>query len=278
MFRPSERLASSADRNASLVPDFAPGESMTTTRPDAAAQPLTQETREEFIARMSDELLTPLNAVIGFSRLLEKNRAGNQRTEDLDLLRRVRASGEHLLQLVTRVLEQARIARGDLAIALRPTDVSAIALNVAAEYRGPAIAKGLRLITIIPDSMPIMLDAERFEEIMRHVIDNAVKFTTSGVIRVVMALDIETRRPRRVTIADEGIGIAPERLEAIFEPFEQADVGAQRSYRGLGLGLALARALAESMGCRLTVTSELAKGSRFTIHFPRTTSGARQDD
>src|SRR5688572_25651292 len=227
-----------------------------------------RESRDEFLARMSDELLTPLNAVIGFSRVLEKNRAGNQRDEDLELLRRVRAGGEHLLHLVTRVLEQSRIARGELTLALEPTDVTAIAQHVTGEFRDAAAAKGLRLLCIVPESADIVLDGERFREVMRHLIENAVKFAPSGVIRVVLAIDIDSGQPRRLTVADPGIGIAPDRLETIFEPFAQADGGKSRVYRGIGLGLALARSLCESMGCRLTAVSEPGKGSRFTVHFP----------
>jgi signal transduction histidine kinase len=227
------------------------------------------ESRDEFLARMSDELLTPLNAVIGFSRVLEKNRAGNQRVEDLELLRRVRASGEHLLRLVTRVLEQARIARGELDIALHPTDVTAVAQRVVEEHRDAAAAKGLRLTAIVPQSTPMPLDGDRLADVLRHLVENAIKFTPSGSIRVIMAMDIATGRPRRLTVADSGIGIAPDRLDTIFEPFAQADVGASRAHRGLGLGLALARALCKHMGCRLTVASEPGKGARFTIHFEK---------
>ena len=241
---------------------------MTHPPTDTGALPVTQESRDEFLARMSDELLTPLNAVIGFARLLEKNRAGNQRLEDLDLLRRVLANGEQLLRLVTGVLEQSRLAAGELKLSLEPTDVAAIALRVADQYRGAAAAKGLRLSAIVPDSSPIVLDGERFEAIVRHIVENAVKFTPSGVVRVALAWDLDTRRPRRLTVSDSGIGIAPDRLGRIFIPFEQVETGANRGYRGMGLGLALAKSLSESMGCRLSVSSELGKGSRFTIHFP----------
>jgi signal transduction histidine kinase len=251
---------------------------MTTPPTTEGLFPSAQESREQFLARMSDELLTPLNAVIGFSRVLEKNRAGNQRVEDLELLRRVRASGEQLMRLVKRVLEQSRIARGELTLTVEPTDVSAITLRVTDEYRDAAVAKGLRLIAIVPDTKSILLDGGRYEEIVRHIVDNAVKFTTSGVIRVVMAMDIDSGRPRRLTVADSGIGIAPDQLELIFEPFEQGDVGASRSYRGIGLGLTLAKALCESMGCRLTVVSQQGKGSRFTVHLPLEERVSRTDD
>jgi signal transduction histidine kinase len=228
------------------------------------------ETREEFLARMSDELLTPLNAVIGLSRVLERNRAGNQRAEDLELLRRVRSSGEQLLRLVSQVLEQSRIARGDLTLSLRPTDVASVATGVMGRHRDAAAAKGLRFLGVVPESAaPIELDADRFAEVVRHLLDNAVKFTASGSIRIVLVTDAATGRPVRLTVSDSGIGIAPERMTQIFEPFEQADVGAGRVYKGLGLGLALARRLCESMHCRLWATSEPGKGSRFTVEFPR---------
>ena len=243
---------------------------MTTGRIEESGTQLPHESRDEFLARMSDELLTPLNAVIGLSRVLEKNRAGNQRAEDLDLLRRVRTSGEQLLKLVTHVLEQSRIARGQLTLAVQPTDVAAVANRAVWRYRDACGAKGLRLIVVIPDSAPsVALDAERFAEVLHHLLDNAVKFTVKGTIRVVLVTDAASGRPVRLSIADTGIGIAPDRLPSVFEPFEQADMTASRNHKGLGLGLAIARRLCESMGCRLWASSELGTGSRFTIEFPR---------
>ena len=228
-----------------------------------------QKTREEFLARMSHELRTPLNAVIGLSRVLEKNRAGNQRPEDLQLLGRVRAGGEHLLRLIEDVLDQSRIQRGELRVTIHETDVVAIAQRVVRNFRSTAAAKGLRVMALVPDAAPsVRLDAGRFEQVLQHLVDNAVKFTSHGSVKVTLVSEADTNRPTRMIVSDTGIGIPAAELGRIFEPFEQLDTGDRRTYGGTGLGLPLARQLCDGMGCRLTVESEVGEGSRFVIHFP----------
>jgi signal transduction histidine kinase len=228
-----------------------------------------RRSREEFLARMSHEFRTPLNAVIGFSRVLETNRAGNQRPEDIQLLGRVRAGGEKLLGMIQDVLDQSRVERGQMLLALAETNVSDIAGRVVAGYRSATAAKGIRIIAVLPDSSPtIPLDAGRFEQALHHLVDNAVKFTVTGTVRVTLLTDAATNRPTRLIVADTGIGIPADSLERIFEAFEQVDASSRRNYDGAGLGLALAWRLCEGMGCWLTVESEVGKGSRFTIRFP----------
>ena len=230
----------------------------------------TRRTREEFLARMSHELRTPLNAVIGFSRVLENNRAGNQRPEDIKLLGRVRAGGEQLLRMVEDVLEQSRIERGQLELALEETDVGEIARRVVKEYRSMAAIKGLQLQLELPTEIPtLQLDARRFEQVVQHLVDNAIKFTSDGMVKVTLVTDAATHRPARLVVKDTGIGIPPEQLEEVFEPFAQGETGHDRSYDGAGLGLPLARQLCEAMGCRLTAESQVHVGSRFVIRFPR---------
>ena len=228
-----------------------------------------RRSREEFLERMSHELRTPLNAVIGFSRVLETNRAGNQRPEDIQLLGRVRASGEKLLGMLQDVLDQSRIERGQLPLTLAETNVSDIATRVVKNYRSAAGAKGIRIIAVLPESSPtIPLDSGRFEQALHHLVDNAVKFTVAGTVRVTLLTDAATGRPSRLIVADTGIGIPSESLDRIFEAFEQVDGSQRRQHDGAGLGLALAWRLCEGMGCWLTVESEMGKGSRFTIRFP----------
>ena len=230
----------------------------------------TRRTREEFLARMSHELRTPLNAVIGFSRVLETNKAGNQRPEDIQLLGRVRAGGEQLLRMVEDVLDQSRIERGQLELALADTDIAAIVRNVVKNFRSMAAIKGLKLQMELPREVPPMqLDAARFEHVVQHLVDNAIKFTTDGMVKITLVSDAATHRPARLIVKDTGVGIPAEQLEEIFEPFVQGETGHDRSYGGAGLGLPLARRLCEAMGCRLTVESEVRVGSRFVIHFPK---------
>ena len=218
---------------------------------------------------MSHELRTPLNAVIGFTRVLEKNGAGNQRPEDVQMLSRVRAGGEQLLRLVEDVLDQSRIEQGQLTLAFDKVDVAQIARGVVASYRSAAVAKGLRMLAVLPDAAtPIALDGARFEQVLRHLVDNAVKFTGAGSIKITLVTDAASGRPTRLSVADSGIGIPAERLDQIFVPFEQVEGGSRRSYGGAGLGLPLARQLCEAMGCQLAVESTVGSGSRFTIRFP----------
>jgi two-component system, cell cycle sensor histidine kinase PleC len=226
--------------------------------------------RDEFLSRMSHELRTPLNAVIGFSRVLESNRAGNQRPEDLELLRRVRASGEQLLRLVEDVLDQSSLRAGMMSVHLSPTNVADVVGRVVDGNRNAAVAKGLKLRSALPcDVTPIQLDATRFAQVVQHLVCNAVKFTGVGSVRVTLAVDSETNRPLRLSVSDTGIGIPAQSIERIFRPFEQVDMTRTRMFGGVGLGLPLAHALCGAMGCELAVTSTVGKGSKFTITFPR---------
>lgn len=225
--------------------------------------------REEFLARMSHELRTPLNAVIGFSRVLESNKAGNQRPEDVHMLQRVRAGGEQLLRLIENVLDQSDAAEGNLDLDFGHIDAAVVTERVVNQHRDAAKAKGIRLVAVLPATSPaIQLDPRRFEQVLDHLLDNAVKFTASGSVRVVLISDAATHRPVRVTVADTGIGIPEHLIDRIFEPFEQGDNSRRRAYGGSGLGLPLARRLCRAMGCQLLAESQVGQGSKFTIRFP----------
>jgi signal transduction histidine kinase len=228
-----------------------------------------QKTREEFLARMSHELRTPLNAVIGFSRVLESNRAGNQRPQDVELLRRVRVGGEQLLRVIEEVLDQSNIEGGQLSLELRDTDVVAIVNRVVDDYREIAANKGVQIESVLPQFVPpLALDAGRLAQVVEYLVDNAIKFTNAGVVQITLATDGASGRPSRLTVSDTGIGIPAERVHEIFEPFEQVEASCDRNYGGIGLGLPLARRLCDAMGCTVSVESTVGKGSRFTVRFP----------
>ena len=227
-----------------------------------------KRTKEEFLARMSHELRTPLNAVIGFSRVLEKNRAGNQRPEDIAMLQRVRAGGEQLLRLVEDVLDQAHIERGQLALAFEEVNVADVANRAVSRFAEVANRKGLRIETVPTTAAgTVLLDEKRFEKVLDHLIDNAIKFTDEGCIRVALIADGE-RRPMQLDVVDSGAGISAERLERLFKPFEQGDNSSRRHVGGAGLGLPLAKQLCHAMRCSLIVESVVGQGSRFSIRFP----------
>ena len=237
---------------------------------DACAARAARRAQEEFLDRMSHELRTPLTAVIGFSKVLESNAAGNQRPEDLDMLRRVRAGGEQLLKVVESVLDHSRAAKGNLALELAGVDVAELTSRVVDAHRTAASARGLQLITVLSAMSPtVVVDAQRLEQVLNQLIENAVKFTEQGSIRVVLVSDAATGRPTRITISDTGVGIPEDQLERIFEPFEQGDNSRRRAHNGVGIGLPLARRLCHAMGCQLMVQSQPGKGSRFTIRLPK---------
>jgi len=226
--------------------------------------------RDEFLGRMSHELRTPLNAVIGFSRVLETNKAGNQRPEDIEMLRRVRTGGEQLLRLIENVLDQSDVVAGSLELTLDLVDISELVERVVQQHRAAATAKGVRIVAVLPPVSPALtLDPRRFEQVLGHLVDNAVKFTDEGSVRVVMTSDAATNRPTSLTVSDTGIGIPTDRVERLFQPFEQGDNSRRRSYGGPGLGLPLARRLCHAMGCQLVAESQPGRGSRFTIRFPK---------
>ena len=219
---------------------------------------------------MSHELRTPLNAVIGFTRVLESNKAGNQRPEDLHLLGRVRANGEKLLRLVEDVLDQSRIELGELTVELVDTDIVEITSRLVDHYRSQAGPKGLRIAALLPVSAPsVRLDPRRFQQVVGHLLDNAVKFTRAGTVTVRLDTD-SAGHPLRLSVADTGIGIPSESLPRIFMPFEQLDGTRSRNFEGAGLGLSLAMELCTAMGCRLDVESEVGKGSEFIVTLPAT--------
>jgi signal transduction histidine kinase len=231
-----------------------------------AAERAAQQSREEFLSRMSHELRTPLNAVIGFTRVLEKK--GNSPPEDAQLLGRVRAGGEHLLRLVEDVLDQSRIQQGLLTVTREDVDVAAACARAIAPYRDAALARGLRFVVVVPATCtPIPLDRGRFEQVVQHVVDNAVKFTRAGAVKITLVTDAASGRPTRLTVSDSGIGIPADRLERVFLPFEQGQTGHERPYDGAGLGLPLAHQLCDAMAIGLSIDSVVGEGTRVTLRF-----------
>jgi signal transduction histidine kinase len=229
---------------------------------------LLRHAKREILTRLGHELRTPLNSVIGFSGVLKRNRAGNQSAEDLEMLERIRVSGERLLDLVEDLFDINNAGPSE-PILLAPVDVGA-AVHAAARSRAEAAAaKGLTLDVVVEAHGAVELDAARLTRLARKLVCNAVKFTEHGGVTITVRGRDGSDRPTSIEVRDTGCGIPPELHASIFEPYTQADVSERRAHDGAGLGLPIARRLAESMGCRLAVESEVGVGSLFRIEFPR---------
>jgi signal transduction histidine kinase len=225
--------------------------------------------KSTFLARMSHELRTPLNAVIGFSRLLLKNRDGRLAEPTLQFVSRIEANGHHLLRLIDDILDLTKIESGRVSANRASVDVSTLVSETVDELQGRLRAGGessrVALVIRVPErSNPISTDPLRLKQIVINLVGNALKFTEQGRVLVRVIADA-SGDPLRIDVVDSGIGIPSDRIAAVFEAFEQAAPDTASRYGGTGLGLAISRALADLLGYRITAVSTPGEGSTFSI-------------
>ncbi len=222
--------------------------------------------KSEFLATMSHELRTPLNSVIGFSGILLRNKALALGEKDLGYLDRIQVNGLHLLGLINNVLDLAKVEAGKLDLEVGPVDISALIEETVAEFEPQAQARNVIIEREIPEgAFVIEADRARFKQILINLIGNAIKFTEYGTVVTRLIVDPSTSRPMSLEIQDTGVGIPPERIDAVFEAFQQADNSTSRQFGGTGLGLTITRSLARCMGFDVRVVSTLAVGSTFSL-------------
>lgn len=222
----------------------------------------------DFLAAMSHELRTPINAIAGYTQLLEMGIHGPLTSQQREALQRLDRSQRHLLALVEDVLTFARVEAGRMQFRYEPASVDRV-VREAAELIGPqARTKGLAFEYSGTDpNLTITTDDERLGQILVNLLTNAVKFTESGG-RITMDVREEPEAVS-ISVADTGVGIPLDRQEEIFEPFVQLEQRKERRASGMGLGLAISRDLARALGGEIFVTSEVGKGSTFTLRLPR---------
>ncbi|GAB3124277.1 PAS domain S-box protein [Novispirillum itersonii] len=221
--------------------------------------------KSTFLANMSHEIRTPMNAIIGFTDVLLGDPVTDTQRRHLNT---VRTSARSLLGLLNDILDTAKLERGAVDLEIKDFSLRDVCMQVLASLRVNAQTKGLPLILEYPDDQPEFFrgDALRIQQVLLNLVGNAVKFTERGEVRVLFRHT--PGQPVRLTVSDTGIGIAPDRVARIFDPFAQADASMTRRFGGTGLGTTIARQLVELMGGRISVESELGLGSRFHIDLP----------
>jgi signal transduction histidine kinase len=222
--------------------------------------------KSDFLARVSHDLRTPLNSIIGFTRIVLRRTEGQLPSLQKENLQKVLISSEHLLNLINELLDLAKIDAGKMEVVANTFRVEDV-INMTTATVEPLLKNGrVRLIKDVAADLPaVTTDRDKLKQILFNLLSNAAKFTEQGEIRVSASRHNGTLQ---LAVSDTGIGMKPEALEHIFEEFQQAEKTTASKYGGTGLGLAIVKKFANLMGGDIGVESELGKGSKFTITIP----------
>ena len=218
--------------------------------------------KSEFLANMSHEIRTPMTAVLGYADLLLD--LDLSATDRVNYIQTIRRNGEHLLSVLNDILDLSKIEAGKMTVEAAPCSPAQIAVDVASLMRVRAHAKSLafdlQFETAVPET--IHSDPTRLRQILMNLVGNAIKFTQQGRVSMRVSCALPALR---FHIRDDGIGMAPDQLARLFQPFAQADSSTTRRFGGSGLGLVICRRLAEMLGGTISVESEVGRGSTFTL-------------
>ncbi len=242
---------------------------------------LASQYKSEFYANMSHELRTPLNSLLLLSRLLADNSDENLTARQIEFASTIHGAGSDLLRLIDDILDLSKIEAGRVDVDATAVELAGVCTDVAQTFGPQAEHKGLELRISAAEDLPetITTDGQRLGQILRNLLANAIKFTESGQVELTIS-----RAPAGAmhgvagldgagtviafAVRDSGIGIQNDKLEMIFEAFQQADGTTSRKYGGTGLGLSISRELARMLGGRIDVASEVGAGSVFTLLLP----------
>jgi PAS domain S-box-containing protein len=232
--------------------------------------------KDEFLANMSHELRTPLNSILGMTEALLEQVFGNVNERQIKALQTIERGGSHLLELITDILDIAKIESGQMELDCKPTAIESLCQSSLTFVRQQAIAKRIRIKTQFPTNLPdLLVDELRIRQVLINLLNNAVKFTMEeGQITLAVAFIsqsddlLDMNNYLQIAITDTGIGISAENINKLFQPFIQIDSALNRKYQGTGLGLALVKQIVELHGGTVRLKSEVGVGSCFTVALP----------
>jgi PAS domain S-box-containing protein len=233
-----------------------------------------EQLQEQFLANMSHEIRTPLNGIIGMTNVLQHTPLSEEQEEFVQIIRQ---SSDNLLMLINDILDLSKIKAGKLSVEQVSFDLQKVLEQAVAPFRLKAKEKEIALSIHCDRSVPQQLigDPLRITQILSNLLGNAMKFTETGSIEIrvcELLAQKENKTSISISVTDTGIGIADEKLEHVFESFEQAASETSRKYGGTGLGLSITRQLCEMMGGTIAVSSEFGKGTTFRVQLPFTIS------
>jgi len=235
------------------------------------AAEIANRTKSQFLANMSHELRTPMNAIIGYSEMLEEEAAELDQKGFIPDLQKIQGAGKHLLGLINDILDLSKVEAGKMTLFIEDFDVAKLVREVAATVQ-PLVAKnGNQLGVNCPADIGLMkADITKVRQTLFNLLSNASKFTELGII----TLRVSRSAPNAplptfdFAVQDTGIGMTPDQMKKLFRAFTQADASTTRRFGGTGLGLAISKKFCLLMGGNITVTSELGKGSTFMVTLP----------
>jgi HAMP domain-containing protein/signal transduction histidine kinase/DNA-binding response OmpR family regulator len=252
----------------------------------AAELALTSKYKSEFLANMSHELRTPLNSILILGQQLAENSGGNLQAKQVEFARNIHSAGSDLLNLINDILDLSKIESGTVTVEAEEMSFDSLKDSVERSFRHIAESRSLPFLVEFDPGLPrtFTSDPKRLQQIIKNLLSNAFKFTAHGHVAMTVRPVEEGWSPDHpalnhadqvmaISIADTGIGIAPEKQRLIFEAFQQADAGTSRKYGGTGLGLAISRELASLLGGEIRLTSAPQEGSTFTLYLPLVYSG-----
>ena len=239
-----------------------------TTRSVAKTNEDVAQAKSAFIANISHEIRTPMNAILGFAQMLQNTKLNDKQADYVDV---IIDSGKKLLVIISNLLDLSNLQLGKTSINPRPCKVAEMANKIWHHFQPLIQAKNLNAVMECSSDIPIVeLDCEKVERVLSFIISNAIKYTSIGFValRIYCKSASESDFTLCFEVADSGIGIEEEKLNNIFDIFEQADNSITRPYGGLGIGLGLSRQIVLLLGGSISVQSTPHAGSRFFVEIP----------